>query len=75
MRYFKNFAFMFEKRDIKARQRSLARCVIGAYNRLKNLSAAVNATRSATRILVKERGLESKVNFFLHRNCLIYASR
>ena len=36
----------------------------GPYNRLKNLSAAVNAIRSATRVLLRERGLEPKVNVF-----------
>ena len=42
---------MFEKRDVKDRLRFLARFVPGPYSRLKNLSAAVNATRSATSIL------------------------
>ena len=45
----------------------LARFVCSPYNRLKNLSAAVNATRSATRILLKERGLQTKVNFFAQK--------
>ena len=35
------------------------------FNRLKNMSAGVNGTRSATRVLVRERGLEPKVNVFL----------
>ena len=35
-----------------------------AYNRLKNLSAAVSATRSAIRILLRGRGLEPKVKSF-----------
>ena len=35
------------------------------YNRLKNvMSAGVNATRSATRVLLRERRLEPKVNVF-----------
>ena len=55
---------MFEKRELKARQRLSARFVYGAYDRFKNLSAAVNATKSGTWILVRERGLRSKVNFF-----------
>ena len=49
---------------MKAPQRILARFVCGRYNRLKNLSAEVNATTSATRVLLRERGLEPKVNVF-----------
>ena len=63
MLYLKSFVFMSEKRDVQGRQRFLARFVSGPYNRLKNLSAAVNATRSATRILLRGRGLEPKPNF------------
>ena len=51
MRYLKIFAFIFQKSDVKARQRLLARFVYGPYNRLKNLYAAMNATR----ILLRER--------------------
>ena len=51
---------MSEKRDAKGRQRFLARFVCRPKNRLKNLSAAVNATRSASRILQTERELEQK---------------
>ena len=46
MRHFKNFVVMFEKRDVQARQRLLARFVCGPYNRLKNLSVGVIATKS-----------------------------
>ena len=42
----------------------LTRFACGSYNRLKNLSAGVNATRCATRVLLRERGLEPKVNVF-----------
>ena len=63
MRYFKTFVFMFEKRDVSARQRLLARFVYGPYNPLKNQFAAVNAIISATRILLNK--------FILHKNCLI----
>ena len=52
----------------QARQRLLARFACGPYNRLKSLFTAVNATRSATRILLRSRGLEPK-KFFLHKNC------
>ena len=65
MHYFKNFAFMFEKRDVQVRQRLLARFVYGPHNHLKNMSAAVNASRSATRIMLKWRELEPKKKFFL----------
>ena len=44
-----------------------ARFVCGPYNCLKNLSAAVNATRSATRILQKGSGLEPKVISFAQK--------
>ena len=64
MRYFKKFVFMFEKRDVKARQRLLALFVCGTYNRLKNLFAAVNATRRAIRILIRERGARIKKKLF-----------
>ena len=47
MRYFKNFVFMFEKSDVRN-------------NRAKNLFAAVNATRSATRILLRGKSLNEK---------------
>ena len=57
---------MFEKRDVKVRQRLLARFVCGLFNRLKNLSAAVNATR----ILLRMDELEPKV-FFGPKKCLI----
>ena len=62
MRYFNNFIFMSEKqRRIVDRQRFLTRFVTGPYNRLETLSAAVNATKSATRILIVKRGeLEPK---------------
>ena len=52
MSYFKHFVFMF------------ACFALSSQNRLKNLSAAENATRSATRILLKQRGLEPKVKFY-----------
>ena len=42
-----------KQNDVWGRQRFLARFVSGPYNRLKNLTAAVNATRSATRILLR----------------------
>ena len=66
MRYFSNFVFMSEKqRRIIGEQRFLARFVSGPYNRLKTLSAAVNAVKSATRISIAKRGeLEPKANFF-----------
>ena len=64
MRYFKNFVSMSEKQDVKGRQGFLSRFVFCPYNRSKNLSAAVNVTRSATRIFVRGRGLEPTVNFF-----------
>ena len=63
MRYFKNFTFMSEKRHIKTGSAFLSRFVCSPYNRFKNLSAAVNATRSANRILLKGMGLEPKVIF------------
>ena len=59
MRYLKNMEFLFQKRDVL-----LARFVCGPYTHLKTRSAAVNATRSATRILLKGRRLEQQVNFF-----------
>ena len=55
MRYSNNFVFMSEKRDVLGRQPFLNRFVSGPYNRLKNLTAAVNATNSATRILIVKR--------------------
>ena len=67
MRYFNNLAFMSEKKMFKIQQYFLARFVSGPYNRLKNLSAAVNASRSTTRILLRERGLVPKVNFFAQK--------
>ena len=68
MRYFQNIVFMSEKRDAKSWQRLLARFVSVPFNRLKNLSAAVNATRSATRILLRGRRPEPKVKFFFAQN-------
>ena len=44
--------------------RFLARFECGPYNRLKNPSVAMNAPRSATRILLRGRGIEPKENFF-----------
>ena len=38
-----------------------------APDRLKNMSAGVNATRSATRVLLGERGLEPKGMFFAQK--------
>ena len=64
MRYFNNYVFMFEKRDVYGRQLFLDRWVSGPYNRLKILSAS----RSANRILLKRRGLEPKLKLFLHKN-------
>ena len=64
MRYFNNFVFMSEKTNALGRQRFLARFACGPKNRLKNLSAAVNAARSATRILRSGREIEPKVNSF-----------
>ena len=61
-RSFKNFVFMFEKRDVSAWQRLLARFLCGPHNHLKNLS--VNAIRRSTRALLGKRGLELKVKFF-----------
>ena len=55
---------MSEKRDVLGPQRFLARFVSGPFNRLKNLTAPVNATRRGTRILLREKGLEPQVNFF-----------
>ena len=52
------------KKNVLGGQRFLACFASGPYDRLKNLSAAVNATRSAIRILPRGRGLEPKVNFF-----------
>ena len=64
MRYFNNFELMSEKRDVQGRQRFVARFVSGPHNRLKTLSAAVKATRSAIRILLRgSRVLEPNVNF------------
>ena len=64
MPYFNNFAFTSEKKDALGRQLFLSGFVSGPYIRLKNLSAAVNLTRSATRILPREKGLEPKVKIF-----------
>ena len=64
MRYFQNFALMFEKRDAYAPQPLSPRFVCAPYNCLKNLFTAVNATRSATRMLLRGRGVESKVVCF-----------
>ena len=61
MRYFKHFAFLFEKETYKPMQRLLARLYAIHYNRLKNLSAAMNATRTTL----------TKSKFFLYKNCLI----
>ena len=58
---------MSGKRDAYGRQRFLARFQCRPKTRLKNLSVAVNATRSATRILLRERELEPKVKFFALR--------
>ena len=44
--------------------RYLKNFVCGPYIRLKNPSVALNATRSATRILLRGRGLEPKANIF-----------
>ena len=55
MHYFNNFVFIYEKRDVLGRQRFLARFTAGPYNRLKNLSAALNANESANRILLAKR--------------------
>ena len=63
MRYFKKFVFVFEKRDLLARRLLLARFTCSPYNRLKNLFAGVNATRSTTRILLREMRLQPKVFF------------
>ena len=46
----------------------LVRFVCNPYNRLKNLSAAVNATRNSTRILIRGRGLQPKLNFFAQKS-------
>ena len=56
---------MSEKETYKAG--SLARFVSAPCNRLKNLSAVVNAIRSATRIFLRKRGFEPKVNFFAQK--------
>ena len=55
-----------EKRRIRPR-RFVARFVFAPYNRLKNLFAAVNATKSATRILLRGRGFEPKLNFLAQK--------
>ena len=65
------FRIHARKRRRIGRQRFLAAFVSGQYIRLKNLSAAVNATKSATRILLRGRAVEPKVKFSLHKNCLI----
>ena len=63
---------MFEKRDVLGRQRFLARFVSGPLNRLKNLSAEVNATKGATRILIVKREENwTKRKIFLDKNCQI----
>ena len=68
MRYFNNFAFMSEKKRYnKGLQRFSGRFLSSPYNRLQNLSAAVNASRSTTRILLRGKRLEPKVKFFLHK--------
>ena len=55
---------MSEKKDVYGRQRFSAYFVSGQPNRLKNLSAAVNATRSATRILLRGKGGKTKSRIF-----------
>ena len=67
MCYFDNFEFMSEKQDVQRRQRFLGRFVSCPYNCLKNLTAAVNVTKSATRIFLKGKGLESKAKFFTQK--------
>ena len=64
VRYFNNFAFMSEKRDVYGRFLFLDHFVSVPDNCLKNLSATANATRSVTRILLRGRELEPKVNSF-----------
>ena len=65
MLYSSNFVFISEKKiRIKGRQPFITRFVSGPCNRLKNLSAAVTASRSATRILLRGRGFETKPKFF-----------
>ena len=60
---------MSEKRDVLGRQRFLVRFVSGPLNRLKNLSAEVNATKSATRILIAKREENwTKSKIFLDKN-------
>ena len=54
MRYFDDVLFMSEKRDVQGRQRFLARFVSGLCDRLKNLSAAVNATKAQSRFAKRE---------------------
>ena len=58
MRYFNIFAFKSEKKDVEGRQRFLARFAFGPFSRFKNLSGTMNVTRSASRILLRGRGLE-----------------
>ena len=60
-----------KKQRYKGRQRLLASFISGPYNRLKNLSAAMKTTKTATRILLRRRGLKPKVKFFLQKNYLI----
>ena len=57
----------------KGRKHFLVCFICGPYNRLKNLSAAVNATRNTTTILLREKRLEQKFFCFLRENCLILA--
>ena len=53
-----------KKETYKAGSVLLARFVCGPFNRLKNLFARVNAARSTSRVLLRERGLEQKANVF-----------
>ena len=64
MRYFNNFVFVSLKKCIYATGSVSSLASYPAYNRLQNLTAAVNATTSATRISLRGRELEPKANLF-----------
>ena len=53
MRNFNNFVFMSKKRETYNEGSVFQLVSSAAHNRLKNLSTAVNATRHATKILLK----------------------
>ena len=70
MRNFKNSVFMSRK-NIRLAAFLIYLFSSAAHNRLKNLSTAVNATKHATRILIRPRAKETDATQACHKQGLV----